>query len=349
MWKKLFKRYFLDALGAMALGVFCSLIIGLIISQIAKIPGLSFLNVLSEVLSAQSPVVGSAIGVAIAVGTHCPALIIFSSAATGAIGYQFGGPVGAYIAALAGAEIGRLVSKKTPIDIIVTPFVTIVVGALVAGWAGEGINRFMLYLGEIINRATEMNPFWRGIIVSVTVGIALTLPISSAALCIMLNLSGLAAGAATAGCCAQMIGFALISYRDNGLSGLLSQGLGTSMLQIPNIIRHPRIWIAPILTSAIMGPLATLLFGMTNTAIGAGMGTSGLVGQITTFITMSLEESAGIVLLKIAMLHFLLPGGVALGIDYVMRKSGWIHPGDMTLPTGEGEPAKASVEAEVQK
>ena len=252
---RIFKRYFVDAMGAMALGLFSSLIIGLIISQLSQIGPLAFLQPMTEVLGAKSPVVGAAIGVAIAYGLKADPLVIFSAASCGAIGYAAGdgsgGPVGAFIAALVGAELGQLVSKKTPADIIVTPMTAIVAGGLAGGFVGPYVQNMMHWLGDLINEATMLRPLPMGMIVGVAVGMALTLPISSAALCIMMDLSGLAAGAAVAGCCAQMVGFAVISFRENGVGGLLSQGLGTSMLQVPNIMRHPQIWIAPTAASGL--------------------------------------------------------------------------------------------------
>ncbi|MGL5689849.1 MAG: PTS transporter subunit IIC [Bacteroidales bacterium] len=328
---KLLKRYFVDAPGAMALGLFTSLIIGLILQQLSKLPYCDFLSIANTVLSAKSPVIGAAIGVAISYSLQSPPLVLFASCATGAFGYMAGGPVGAYLSALAGAEIGSLVSGRTPFDILITPALTIIIGMFIGKWVGPYIHDFMLYLGSVINHATELNPFFMGIIVSVVVGMALTMPISSAALCIMLNLDGLAAGAATVGCCSQMVGFAVISFRDNGFQGLLSQGLGTSMLQIPNIICRPQIWIAPILTSALLGPLSTIVFKMTNTAIGAGMGTSGLVGQITTFIQMKGSMSDTYLIILILGLQIILPGILAFAIDSVIRRQGWVRNGDMKL------------------
>lgn len=328
---KLLKRYFVDAPGAMALGLFSSLIIGLILQQLSKLPYCDFLSIADSVLSAKSPVIGAAIGVAISYSLQSPPLVLFSSCATGAFGYMAGGPVGAYLSALIGAEVGALVSKRTPFDILLTPALTIVAGMFVGKWVGPYIHDFMLYLGSVINQATELNPFFMGIIVAVIVGMALTLPISSAALCIMLNLDGLAAGAATVGCCSQMVGFAVISYRDNGFQGLLSQGLGTSMLQIPNIICRPQIWIAPIITSALLGPLSTIVFKMTNSSIGAGMGTSGLVGQITTFIQMKGSMPDAYLIALIIGLQIILPGILAFAIDSVIRRQGWVKNGDMKL------------------
>lgn len=329
--KTLLKRYFVDAPGAMALGLFSSLIIGVILTQLAKVPYFEFAGIISDVLSAKSPVIGSAIGVAIAYSFKSAPLVIFSSAASGAFGYVAGGPVGAYLSSLAGAEFGNLVSKRTPLDIILTPSVTILSAAFVGKFIGPYVQDFMFYLGNIINQATELNPFFMGVIVAVIVGMTLTLPVSSAALCIMMNIDGLAAGAATVGCCAQMIGFAVTSYRDNGFSGLLSQGIGTSMLQIPNIICRPQIWIAPILASALLGPLCTIVFQMTNNPIGAGMGTSGFVGQITSYMTMIGTHSQTEVILSILALHFILPAIICLAIDSFMRSRGWIKNGDMKL------------------
>ena len=223
------------------------------------------------------------------------------------------------------------VSGKTKIDILITPFVCIVSGSAVGLILGPPISTFMAFLGELINAGTKQAPFLMGIIVSVLMGIILTLPISSAALGIILNLSGIAAGAATVGCCANMVGFAVASYRENKVNGLLAQGLGTSMLQIGNIVKKPVIWLPAIITSAILGPVSTLVFGMTNNATGSGMGTAGLVGQITTYQTMVAEASPAIVLLKIALLHFILPAALSLGISELMRKKGLIKDGDMKL------------------
>ena len=330
--KGYFKRFVVDALSHMAFGLFCSLIIGLIIGQIAKIPGLDFLAFISEALSAKSPLVGACIGLAIAYGLECAPLVIISSAVAGALGYQFGGPVGAYISVIVASEIGMLISKKTPVDIILTPLVTIVAGALIARYCCSPINDIMMYLGSVINHATQLNPFFMGITVAVLVGCVLTLPISSVAICVMLGLDGLAAGAATVGCCAQMVGFAVTGYKDNGIGGLVSLGLGTSMLQIGNIVRHPRIWIAPTLTAAILGPISTMAFRMTNNALGAGMGTSGLVGPIATYAAMTeLGAEPGIIIIKIISLHFLAPALIAISIHLLMKKIGWVKDGDMKL------------------
>lgn len=332
MIKNIFRKYVIDALSHMAQGLFCSLILGLIIGQIAKIPGLDFLNFIAEALSASSPLVGACIGLAIAYGLSTAPLVMISSAITGALGYEAGGPVGAYLAVIIGAEIGSLISRRTPVDIILTPLVTIVAGGLFARYCCSPINDFMLYLGDVINKATMLSPFMMGIAVSVLVGCALTLPISSVAICVMLGIDGLAAGAATVGCCAQMVGFAVTSFRDNGMGGLLSQGLGTSMLQIGNIVRKPTIWIAPTLTAAILGPVSTVWLRMTNNALGAGMGTSGLVGPLATFATMTeAGAAAGPLTIKILCLYFLAPAVISLGIHMLMKKAGWVKAGDMKL------------------
>lgn len=332
MIRKIFSKYVIDALSHMAQGLFCSLILGLIIGQIAKIPGLDFLNFIAEALSASSPLVGACIGLAIAYGLSTAPLVMISSAITGALGYEAGGPVGAYLAVIIGAEIGSLMSRRTPVDIILTPLVTIIAGGLFARYCCSPINDFMLYLGDVINKATMLSPFMMGIAVSVLVGCALTLPISSVAICVMLGIDGLAAGAATVGCCAQMVGFAVTSFKDNGMGGLLSQGLGTSMLQIGNIVRRPAIWIAPTLTAAILGPVSTVWLQMTNNALGAGMGTSGLVGPLATFATMTeAGAAAGPLTIKILCLYFLAPAVISLGIHMLMKKAGWVKAGDMKL------------------
>ena len=329
--KLLFKRYFIDAMGAMALGLFSSLIIGLIISQIAKIPYLGFLSELTTVVAASSPVVGSAIGVAIAWGMKVKPLVIFTSAVTGAIGYSVGGPVGAYVGVVVGAEVGNLVAGKTKLDIVITPMVTILSGGIISVLVGPCISAFMTSLGSFVNQATELNPIPMGIIVAVVVGMVLTAPISSAALCIMININGIAAGAAVVGCCCQMVGFAVSSYKDNGFGGLLSQGIGTSMLQFPNIMKKPQIWIAPTLASAILGPVSTTVLGMTNNSYGAGMGTSGLVGQFGAYATMGESMSLPIFLLQIAIMHIIAPAILTLAFDFVLRKIGWIKKGDMKI------------------
>lgn len=327
---QLFKTYIVDALSFMAMGLFCSLILGLIIKQIALIPGLDFLKDIALLLQS-APVVGGSIGMAIAFGLKRAPLVTISSVAVGALGYQFGGPIGAYLASVVGIEAGSLVSKRTPVDIIVTPLVAVVAGGLFAKYCCVPINEWVMSLGEVINRATMLNPFIMGVVVSVSVGCLLTLPISSAALCISIGIGGLAAGAATAGCCAQMIGFAVISYKDNGVGGLISQGLGTSMLQIGNIARKPVIWLAPTLASAILGPISTMWFKMTNNAAGAGMGTAGLVGPLGCWDTMAPTTDHSILLAEIIGLYFIAPAVLSLFFHCIMKRLGWVKDGDMKL------------------
>ena len=323
-------RYFVQGMSAMALGLFSSLIIGLIISQIGKIPGLNFLTEITEVLSASSPVVGAAIGVAISWGLKAKPLVIFASAATGAYGYALGGPVGAFVGATVGSEIGQLVAGKAPVDIIVTPFVTIISGGIISLLIGGYVNDFMTWLGGVINSATALAPLPMGIVVSVIVGMALTAPISSAALCIMLGLDGLAAGAAVAGCCANMIGIAVMGIKDNGWGSFIAVGIGTSMLQFGNIMRRPQLWIPPVVASAVCGPISTCVFAMTNTPTGAGMGTSGLVGQFGAFAAMG-DQPFMTVFLQVALVHFILPAAITFAVYLLLCKLNWIKPGDLKL------------------
>ena len=327
------KRYLQDALSAMALGLFASLLIGLIIKTVGEQTIALFgANQISEFLvdtGAQAMgMMGAAVGVAVSWGLQAPPLVMFTSAVTGMLGATFGGPAGAFLAVAVGAEFGKAVSKETKVDILVTPAVTVLTAGLAAVVCGPVIDKLMNGLGYLIMSATEMQPFFFGVIISVIVGLALTAPISSAALCIMLGLSGLAAGAATAGCCAQMVGFAVISYRENGMGGLVAQGIGTSMLQISNIFKNPWILLPPTLAGAITGPICTVLLHMENNPMGAGMGTSGLVGQIGTFTTMGFSVA---VLIKILVAHILLPAVLALVFDKVLRKMNRIKDGDYRL------------------
>ena len=338
--RKFYKRYLLDAMSAMALGLFSSLIIGLIISQLSKISFLNFLAPFGAVVSASSPVVGAAIGVAIDYGLKTAQLVMFSSAATGALGYNLGGPIGAYLAAVVGAELGGLVAGKTKVDIIVVPVVTIVTGCLVITWTAPGINWLVAALQSFLEKATMLQPIPMGIIISVIFGMVLTAPISSAALAAMIftvpegEVMGqglmLAAGAATVGCCAQMVGFAVQSYRENGFSGLIAQGIGTSMLQFGNILRKPIIWLPTIITSAILGPLSTTVFKMLNASSSAGMGTSGLVGQFGTWAVMA-DQGAASVIIRMLLIQIILPALLTWLISEFMRKKGWIKPEDQKL------------------
>lgn len=323
--KKFIDRYLVKAMSSMALGLFSSLIIGLILSQCSKISFLAFLEPFAAIANASSPVVGSAIGVAIAFGLKVQPLVMFSMSVAGAFGYSVGGPVGAYVASVVGSEIGSLVAGKTQVDIIVTPVVSIISGCLAGQLIGPVVSGMMSSLGAIINQATYLSPIPMGILIAVIVGMVLTAPISSAALCIMLDLSGLAAGAATVGCCAQMIGFAVMSYKENGFGGVISVGIGTSMLQFSNIIKHPQIWIAPTLCSAILGPISTFVFKMSNNAIGAGMGTSGLVGQFSTFASMG-DTATMTIWFQVLLMHFFLPAVITYAIHLFTIKINLVKP-----------------------
>ena len=337
------KRYFQDALSAMALGLFASLLIGLIIKTLGEQIAIwtapnGFSDFCVSLGTLAMGLMGPAIGVAVAWGLKSPPLVLFASVITGSMGATVsatvfgltstGGPAGAFLAAAIGAEFGKAVSKETKVDIIVTPAVTLITGMLAAKLFGPPVGALMSGLGKLIMTATDMQPFIMGIIVSVIVGLALTAPISSAALCIMLELSGIAAGAATVGCCAQMIGFAVISFRENGVGGLFAQGIGTSMLQVSNIIKNPWILVPPTLAGAILGPVATCVFKMENIPAGAGMGTSGLVGQIGTFTAMGFTLK---VLVLVIVLHFILPAIIAYLADFALRKAGKIKAGDYKL------------------
>lgn len=319
------RRYGIDALNAMALGLFGSLIVGLILKTVGSWLGLDWL---SQAGTQAQAAMGAAIGTAVAYALKAPPLVLFASAATGTAGAALGGPVGCFIAAAIGAEAGKLVSKTTPLDIILTPAATLLAGIAAAQFVGPFIAAAMTSVGSFIMWAVELQPFLMSIIVAVLMGMLLTLPVSSAAVAIALSLSGLAAGAATVGCCAQMVGFAVMGWRENRWSGLLSQGLGTSMLQMPNIVKNPRIWIPPTLAGAILAPIATLGFGMANIPSGAGMGTSGLVGQVGTINAMG---NAPTIWLAIALLHFVLPALLTIMIAAPLRKIGWIKEGDLKL------------------
>lgn len=342
--KGLPKRWFVDGLSSMALGLFASLLIGTIISQLGQINALSFLSKFGDIAK-NKYVVGAAISIAIAYGMHCKPLVVFSCAAVGAFGYDCGGPVGAYIAALFAAEAGNVISGKTRIDILLVPFTTILIGCLVGSFIGTPISQFMTWLGDVINSATKLQPIPMGIIVSVLTGMALTAPISSAALCVSMGITGLAAGAATVGCCVNMMGFAIISWRDNGIGGFLAQGLGTSMLQVPNIVKKPTIWLPAIIASVILGPVATTILPLFNNPIGAGMGTSGLVGSINSYIVMTSAETMAsfgmealtpvLALVRIALLEFILPMLLTYAIYLLIRKIGWIKDGDMVIESAK--------------
>lgn len=351
LWQKILRRYFINGLNGMALGLFCTLIVGLIIKQIGGIIGGNIGSFIIAVGNVASICTGAVIGIGAAHSMSAPRLVIFSSAITGLIGANAaafvngtlfneagaivltgaGDPLSAFIAVVAGVELGNLVSGKTKVDIIITPMVTIICGAVIGSIVGPPLSAGMIWLGNMINIATELQPFLMGIVISVIMGVALTLPISSAALSIILGLSGLPAGAATIGCSTQMIGFAVASFRENKWDGLFAQGIGTSMLQVPNIVRNPLIWVPPTLASAILGPLSTVVFKMENNPAGGGMGTSGLVGQIMTWQTMAGTRGSGVLMFEIILLHFVLPAILTFVISEFMRKKGYIKFGDMKL------------------
>jgi len=319
------KTYAITALSYMALGLFASLIIGLII----RTAGEQFdIEMLITVGQTAMDLMGPAIGVAIAYGLKAPPLVLFASAVAGAFGAAAGGPAGAYIAAVLATEFGKLISGSTKIDIIATPLVTIFVGYFAAEYIGVFINDGMLAFGELINWSVNQHPFIMGVLVASLLGMALTAPISSAAIAIMLGLDGLAAGAATVGCSAQMIGFAVSSYRENGVGGLIAQGIGTSMLQIANVIKNPFILLPPVIAGALLAPLSTMVFMMENAAEGAGMGTSGFVGQIFTFTSMGFSWE---VMASIIILHFIGPAILAYFSSEYLRRKGLINQGDMLL------------------
>lgn len=348
------RRYSIDALGAMAQGLFCSLLIGTIIKTVGQQLSLSFLVEVGGYASAMS---GAAMAVAIGWALKAPPLVLFSLATVGnaanALGNTSlvpnqsgsGGPLAVLFIAIAAAECGKAVSKETKVDILVTPLVTILVGVGLSALIAPAIGTAATAVGNIIIWATDLQPFLMGIVVSVVIGMALTLPISSAAICAAFGLTGLAGGAAVAGCCAQMVGFAVMSFRENGWGGLVSQGLGTSMLQMPNIVKNPRIWIPPTLASAVTGPLATCLFHleMNGEPVSAGMGTCGLVGQIgvwTGWLAPSgkaLANGAAAITpgtldwIGLLLISFVLPAVLAWVFGLILRRMGWIKEGDLLL------------------
>ena len=342
--KKVLNHIFIDGLSGMALGLFSTLIIGTIIGQIGTLVGNEIGTYLIAISSVAKTVTGAGIGVGVAAKFKQGPLVTVSAAVAGMIGAfpalgmesfalgKAGEPLGAFVAALIGIECGRLVAGRTKIDIILTPLVSICTGAAAGFIVGPPISNFMKWLGNLVNINVEASPILGGIAVSVLMGMILTLPISSAALGVSMGLTGLAAGAATIGCCCQMVGFAVASYRENKFGGFIAQGIGTSMLQVPNILRRPLIWLPPIISSAILGPLASAVLHMVSTPIGSGMGSAGFVGQIAAYGAM-LETgmSSKVALIQIIIMHFVLPAVVTLIFSEGMRKAGWIKDGDMKL------------------
>ncbi|MCD8010540.1 MAG: PTS sugar transporter subunit IIC [Lachnospiraceae bacterium] len=334
------KRYGIDALSAMAQGLFASLLIGTIVSTLGEQLGIEFLVTMGTYAKSVS---GPAMAIAIGYALQAPQLVLFSLITVGWAANELGGaggPLAVLIISIFAAEFGKAVSKETKVDILVTPFVTIFVGVVLSVWWAPAIGTAASAFGQLIMWATELQPFFMGILVSVIVGIALTLPISSAAICAALGLTGLAGGAAVAGCCGQMVGFAVMSFRENRWGGLVSQGLGTSMLQMGNIVRNPRIWIPPILASAITGPIATCIFKleMNGAAISSGMGTCGLVGQIGVYTGWVTDIQAGTKAAITAMdwaglilVCFVLPAILTWIFGEIFRKVGWIQKDDLLL------------------
>ena len=334
------KRYGIDALGAMAQGLFASLLIGTILSTLGQQIGVP---VLEQIGGFASSVKGAAMAIAIGYALHCPPLVLFSLASVGYAADTLGGaggPLAVLLIAIVAAELGKAVSKETKVDILVTPIVTICSGALLSIWCAPAIGKAASSVGQAIMWATELQPFFMGILVSVIVGIALTLPISSAAICAALGLTGLAGGAAVAGCCAQMVGFAVMSFRENRWGGLVAQGVGTSMLQMGNIVKNPRIWIPPTLASAITGPLATCLFKlqMNGAAVSSGMGTCGFVGQIGVYTGWVNDVAAGVKAgitafdwIGLILICFVLPAVLTWLISLPLRRIGWIKKDDLKL------------------
>ena len=338
------RRYFIDAMSAMAQGLFCSLLIGTIINTLGTRLNIEFLTETVAVVGGTPYTVGglatamsgSAMAVAIGFALHCPPMVLFSLTTVGfasnALGGA-GGPLAVFFVAIISAELGKAVSKETKVDILVTPLVTIVSGVALASLIAPPIGNAAMKLGSIIMWATELQPFFMGIAVSVIVGMLLTLPVSSAAICAALQLTGLAGGAAVAGCCAQMIGFAVMSFRENSWGGLVSQGLGTSMLQMGNIVRNPRIWIAPIVTSAVTGPVATCIFRlqMNGPAVSSGMGTCGLVGQIGVITGWQGTQVTFTDWLGLILISFVLPAVICPAVNSLCRRARWVKDGDLSL------------------
>ena len=354
--KSFLNHVFIDGLSGMALGLFSTLIVGTILSQVATL----FSGAAAEYIGAAASIAKMLTGAGIGVGVACKfkkaPLVTVATAVAGMVGANaaliingtlftqvaeksvftpspVGEPVGAFVAAYFAAELGGLVSGKTKLDILLTPIVTIAAGSVFGLLVGPGVSKVMTYIGSMINWGTEQQPFIMGVVVAVLMGIALTLPISSAAIGVSLGLSGIAAGAAVVGCSAQMIGFAVMSYRENKIGGLIAQGVGTSMLQMPNIIKRPIVWLPPIIASAILGPVSSCFLKMTSNSTGAGMGTSGFVGQIMTYQTMTAAgEGAAAAVFEIIIMHFVAPAILVIVISEFMCKKGWIRQGDLKLP-----------------
>ena len=349
------QRYGIDALGAMAQGLFCTLLVGTILNTLGQQLGIGFLNEIIVTVGKgegamhytigglASAMVGPGIAIAIGYALQCPPLVLFSLIPVGFAANAMGGaggPLAVYVIAIVASECGKIVSKETKVDILVTPIVTILVGVGVASLVAAPIGAAASAVGDFVKWATVLQPFWMGILVSVVIGIALTLPISSAAICAALGLTGLAGGAAVAGCCAQMVGFAVMSFRENRWGGLVAQGVGTSMLQMPNIVKNPKIWIPPTLASAVTGPLATCLFKleMNGSAVSSGMGTCGFVGQIGVYTGWVSDVASGAKAAitpmdwaGLVLICFVLPALLSWIFCEILRRIGWIGENDLKL------------------
>jgi len=345
MIKKYLNRIFIDGLSGMAYGLFSTLIVGTIICQVAKIMGVNEISgYLNAVGSVAKTIMGAGIGVGVACKLKSTPLTTVSAAVCGMIGAfpkvslgnfavgSPGEPLGAFIAAYIAIEIGTLVSGKTKVDIIVTPICCILAGSAAGFFVGPYITYFTNWLGQLVNVNVTNHPILGGMAISVLMGIILTLPISSAAIGITMGITGLASGAATVGCCCNMVGFAVISYRENKFGGLIAQGLGTSMLQVPNLVKKPILWLPPVIASAILGPISSAVFGMVSNPVGSGMGSAGLVGQFAAYETMVASGTGSVVaLIEILAMHFVLPAVLTLAIAEGMRKMGLIKSGDLKL------------------
>lgn len=342
--KAILNDIFIEGLSGMALGLFSTLIIGTIIAQAGSLIGGFAGTYLTGIANVAKTITGAGIGVGVACKYKEGTLVTVSAAVTGMIGAfpavamesfalgKPGEPLGAFVAALVAIKAGHLVAGKTKADIIVTPLTAILSGTLAGYVAGPPISRLMTWIGALVNINVEAHPILGGIVVSVLMGMILTLPVSSAAIGVSMGISGLAAGAATVGCCCNMVGFAVASYRENKMGGLVAQGVGTSMLQVPNIVKKPLIWIPAIVSSALLGPVASGVFGMASNPVGSGMGSAGFVGQFAAYDTMTASGmGTGAALGLILLMHFILPAAVTLLISELMRKKGWIRQGDMLL------------------
>lgn len=320
-------EYFVNALSFMALGLFASLLMGLILETVGNLLGLQPLVEMGQ-FAKEPKIVGAAIGAAVAYSLKAPPLVLFSAVVVGAFGGVLGGPVGSYVTVLIATEVGKIAYKLTKVDIIIVPMTILLIGYVIASFIGIPINHLMKSLGDLVNWSTQQQPYLMSMLVATVMGLALTAPISSAAIAFMLGIDGLAAGAAVIGCAAQMLGFASISFKENGVGGWIAQGLGTSMLQIGNIIKNPWLLVPPTLAGLLTAPLAVGIFQMKNNTAGAGMGTSGLVGQLMAFETMGFSWTS---LILVSVFHILLPIALSILIATFLRRKGKIKPGDMRL------------------